>query len=250
MDVTLFHVPQADIPETMNTMQDRGSAEERQSQVEQRRPNAIFAGIMSVVELGIVITLVFGIGWGLMRWAETWENRPIVLASEGEIELTAARGTLHGRLEKYPMDLENQTEDFDYFYGRALDEERRNRRIGNWIDDQAYVEWTFLAGDAAVYQVALELASSAESAGSEFRVAVAEQAYAGVVPDTGGEENWEILELGEVQLGSTGPHTLRITPVRMASGNVMNLKRVLLRVQGGSTDREADGTYETPDKSP
>lgn len=219
-------------------------AEDNQSRSGKKRPNTVLLGIASLLELGFAIALVFGIGWGLMRWAEVRENRPIGPGPGGDVALTAAQGTLHGQLEKYPMDLENQTEDFEYFYGRKLDKERRNRRIGKWSDAESHVEWTFQVGKDGSYRVLVELASSAEAAGSKFRVAVADQELTGTVPDTGGGESWRQIDLGQVRLASTGLHTLRITPISMASGNVMNLKQVLL----DSADAEEGNALETTEQ--
>lgn len=217
------------------------TAEDNQSQPEKKRPNIVLLGIASLLELAFVIALVFGIGWGLMRWAEVKENRPIGSGLGGDIALTASQGTPHGQLEKYPMDLENQAGEFEYFYGRKLDEERRGRRIGKWSDVKAYVEWTFQVDTTGRYRVVVELASSTEAAGSEFHVAVADQELTGIVPDTGGDENWQLLELGDVQLDSSGPHSLSITPVSIVGGNLMNLKQVLL----DSADAEEDDAPET-----
>ena len=216
------------------------TTENNQIQPEKKRPNIFLLGIASLFELAFAIALVFGIGWGLMRWAEARENRPIRPDSSGDIQLTAARGTVNGQLEKYPMVLENQTEDFEYFYGRKLDEERRNRRIGKWSDVDAHVEWTFQVDTAGRYRVVVELSSSAEAAGNEFLVSVSDQTYTGTVPDTGGDENWQLLELGDVQLDLSGPHSLSITPVSIVGGSLMNLKQVLLE----STDAEEDSTPE------
>lgn len=103
--------------------------------------------------------------------------------------------------------------------------------IGYWIDSKDTVNWTVDVPAAGAYSVEIEYACQPGSGGTTFRVHAADsrEGVEGTVQETGSWSDFRTETLtGSLQL-SAGRRTVRITPLAMPHGAVMNLRRITLK---------------------
>lgn len=103
--------------------------------------------------------------------------------------------------------------------------------IGYWTSEKDTVAWTLDVPKAGNYTVYLDYACAPESAGSTFTVQI-ESALNGVggkVESTGGWTQFTGLTLDGTLSLPAGHQTLRLVPLSMPNGAVMNLRSMLLK---------------------
>ena len=100
--------------------------------------------------------------------------------------------------------------------------------IGYWIDETAWVEWSFQIDQPGEYRVTAELA--VQEAKSRFRLEGGEPRQPVEVSSTGGYGNYVELPVATVTLGTAGECSLRIRPEKGA-WQPLNLRQVRLTRQ-------------------
>lgn len=193
-----------------------------------RKTQIALSGVLLVVETAVAAGVFFGAAFGLTRLAEYRHGSPIVADRGGVVTLPPTKATLRGGLELFPTEWESRTEGYSNEYGRALAEERMNRKIGNWKSLTDAAGWDFFLHSGGDFRVEVELAAPPEEAGSKIEVRIGPQTVRGTVPDTGGWTTWKIISLGEVALDAGG-HTLTIQASSIGHERAMNVARVTLR---------------------
>ncbi|HZT40834.1 MAG TPA: alpha-L-fucosidase [Chthonomonadaceae bacterium] len=116
--------------------------------------------------------------------------------------------------------------------GRSAQVETKDNipNIGYWLDPKDTVAWTVDVPKAGAYQVALEVACTPEAAGSAFRVVTGDSATGveGTVPDTGGWDKFQTETLPGTLSLPAGRQTIRVVPLTMPHGAIMNLRKLVL----------------------
>ena len=111
--------------------------------------NAILEGIVACL-------LVIGLVWLLTQVAvyNSQKSELITFDSENdELILTPYNAIVVGHLQLSPNDLEYQSGDYSYMYGRELLKERKSRYVSHWADKDATLTWLIEFEKAGNYQV-------------------------------------------------------------------------------------------------
>jgi alpha-L-fucosidase len=126
-------------------------------------------------------------------------------AADGSLALPAAEALLHGEMIQY--------------------ESGRNRNnIGFWTNPDDWVEWQFHVTKPGKFNVIAEIA--ALGSGS-FYVIVGSQQMKGTAPTTGDYGRFQTVNLGAVELTTTGKTSLAVKPIR-EGWQPMNLRAIRL----------------------
>lgn len=189
------------------------------------------SAVLLIAELALAVGIVVGVALGLVRWAECRADRPVRPDAQGAVTLPASKAVLVGRLRRFPTDKEEQTEGYGNEYGRALADERANRKIGYWNNLNDTAQWQFRLHRPGQYEVQIELAVPDESAGSEYEMTIGETILSDTIPPTGGWQSWKTVTLDRIEMPA-GVHTLVIKPKTLNDNAFMNLARVILRPVG------------------
>jgi hypothetical protein len=170
--------------------------------------------IKSIVVIPLVIAIVLGTGWGLVRWAAHLQAesgkpdpRPAERASDGSLVLQMPFAQVNGEIG---------------FHGG------RHPALTNWKRADATIAWKFAVENPGRYAVELDCACDSPNAGSVVRIEMAAAALQTTIPDTGGWNTVKTVRAGEVDVPSAGWFELRITPVTIAHDSVMILRGVKL----------------------
>jgi alpha-L-fucosidase len=133
------------------------------------------------------------------------EATRIVADIAGNLALPAAEAEVDGTTARYEQGFERDN-------------------IGYWLNASDSVFWDIRLAAPTAFTVHLQLACQDDDAGSTFEVL----GLQGTVPATGGWGAFREIEVGRIHLAA-GDHRVRVKPVRMARGAMMNLRRVILR---------------------
>lgn len=178
------------------------------------KPNSVIELLKSLVVIPLVIAIVMGTGWGLVRWAEARqvksgkpERQPAVKAADGSIELQRPFVEITGHIG----------------YQRGPEPV-----LANWRTVEDSASWHFPIDTPGRYAVELGCSCDAADAGSEIEVRFDGTPFQTTIPDTGGWKTFKTIRVGEVDVSSSGWHDLRIAPVAVAKGTAMMLKSVRL----------------------
>jgi alpha-L-fucosidase len=104
---------------------------------------------------------------------------------------------------------------------------RGKGNIGAWLDAGDRVEWQLEVARPGTFRVEVRQACPTYTAGTPFRVTVADQTRAGTVQPTASWDDYVTLDLGEVKL-EAGAHTLAVQATAKPKHAVMNLRTVRL----------------------
>ncbi len=96
--------------------------------------------------------------------------------------------------------------------------------IGYWVDEQAWVEWTFLVDNPGLFEVTAELAGPSAST---FEVLVGDEKLTVAMEPTGAYDKFENKALGQVTIEQAGKVTLAVKPVA-GKWQAVNLRKVVL----------------------
>ena len=179
-------------------------------------------------ELVFSAMFVFVIALLLKSLADRRAGLPVQQDESGSILLMAVEASLNGNLEFYPMKLELQTSDFDYFYGRELFEEQRSRVIRNWTGLGDVARWNFEVDKPGIFEVIVNYTANPKSTGNEFEIRVANQsldAATSIGPPPTAKHSYF---LGRVSIERPGNYPLEIKAIRRANPRLLVLRRVTL----------------------
>jgi alpha-L-fucosidase len=113
--------------------------------------------------------------------------------------------------------------------GAAGIEGDRATNIGHWNSVNDHVSWKIQVQKPGRFNVALSYAMPADRAGATFSFSVGEDALHGTVAATKGANDYQVMDLGAVQISRPGVVTFTIKPDKVPSGGgVMNLRSVML----------------------
>jgi hypothetical protein len=176
------------------------------------KENPVIGLIKSIVVIPLVMAIVMGTGWGLVRWAARLQAesgipdpRPAERAADGSLALQ--------------MPFAQVTGEISYHRGR-------HQSLANWRRADETVTWKFEVAKPGRYAIELDCASA--DAGSVVRIEMAGVALQATIPDTGGSNTFKTVRAGEVEVPSAGWLELRITPITIAHQSVMTLRGVKL----------------------
>lgn len=167
---------------------------------------------ITTIEVLLVAALVFGLGYGGMRWAEARHSRPVRPGGDGSIKLEIRQSDWRGNVEVVEQNY-----------------------IGAWhCAGDWELRWRFAATKPGRYDVAIEAACPAKEAGGPIEIVLGDQVLNRAVPDTGGWWKWKTVPVGQVTL-DTSPHTLTLKPAGPNGRATMNFNKVILRPAGPTT---------------
>jgi hypothetical protein len=175
-----------------------------------KKENSALELVKSAAVIPLVMAIVLGLGWGLVRWAYARQvdsgkpdPRPAEKGPDGSLVLKIPFAQVTGEIH----------------FGRGL---------GNWKDPAETVAWKFEVEKPGRYVVELDCACDAANAGSVVRVETDGDSLEMTVPDTGGPNTFKAVRAGEIEFSSPGWRELRIVPLTIAHTAVMTLRGVRL----------------------
>jgi putative membrane-bound dehydrogenase-like protein len=112
-------------------------------------------------------------------------------------------------------------------YGPRLIFEVKHQNLGWWAQPDDRAEWTIEAPAACKYRASLDYACASEAAGNEFLLKIAEQEFRGKIASTGTWDDYQQVDLGEVDLPAGFSETVihSAGPIRSA---LMDLRTIVL----------------------
>jgi hypothetical protein len=186
------------------------------------KENSAIEIIKSALVIPLVIILVLGTGWGLVRWGAVRQAasgkpdpQPTEKGPDGSLTLQIPFAQLSGEMH----------------YGGG----GRHRAVGNWKQADENVAWRINVEKPGRYAVELECACDSANAGSVVRIEIGTSPLQVTVPDTGGPRTFTTIRAGNVEIPSAGWRDLRIVPVTIAHNSVMILRSVRLVPIGTSS---------------
>ena len=96
-------------------------------------------------------------------------------------------------------------------YGESITFERRFGNIGYWHGLQDHVAWNFELPTSAEFDVYLDGACDAASAGNGYRIEIGERSLTGRIESTGGWDRYRAFKIGTISLNG-GTHRVVIRP--------------------------------------
>lgn len=100
--------------------------------------------------------------------------------------------------------------------------------IGYWADPKDYVSWDFRLTAPGTYDVEIAYSCARGSEGSEYTVAVGEQALTGRSRATGSWATFTTERLGTLRFERPGTYTLSVKPKAVPAWKVIGLKSIAL----------------------
>jgi hypothetical protein len=179
-----------------------------------KKENSALELVKSAAVIPVVVAIVLGLGWGLVRWAHARQvdsgkpdPRPAKVNADGSIELEIPFAQVTGEI---------------HFGGG------RRAHLGNWKRKGETVAWKFELDKPGRYAVELECACDTSNAGSVVRIELDQASVEATVAGTGGGNTFKPLKAGEVNVAAVGWHELQIVPVSIPHNFVMVLRGVRL----------------------
>jgi hypothetical protein len=178
------------------------------------KQNVALEIVKSVLVIPIVMAIVVGTGWGLVRLAAERqrasgkpEPRPAEIGADGSLTLGIPFAQVTGEIH----------------YGGGS-----KPQLADWTRSDETATWKFEVAKPGRYAVELDCACDPADAGSEVTVAVDAATLRATVPDTGGPKTFKTVRAGTVEFAAAGWRTLQITPVKIPHKSVMILRSVRL----------------------
>jgi hypothetical protein len=179
-----------------------------------KKENSALELVKSAAVIPLVVAIVLGLGWGLVRWAHARQvdsgkpdPRPGKVNADGSIELETSFAQVTGEI---------------HFGGG------RRAHLGNWKRKGETVAWKFELDKPGRYAVELECACDAAHAGSVVRIELEQDSAEATVVDTGGTNTFKPLKAGAINIATAGWHELQIVPLSIPHDFVMVLRGVRL----------------------
>lgn len=104
--------------------------------------------------------------------------------------------------------------------------------LGFWTSEDDLAEWEFQNIKPGRYKVSVFHGCGTGNEGSEVAVKLGSQELKFTVKDTGGFQNWQEAQLGEVEIKDKGIHRLVIDPITKARSAVLDVQKVVLTPVG------------------
>lgn len=184
--------------------------------------------VLAVLEALIAAGVVFGIAWGLARWAEAVASRPFEPDRDGTVVLPAGRARTSGGLELEPTEKEMQGPPFDYHFGRELDAERRNRWIAGWESGEDAAGWSIRLERPARAEVELDLEAGATAV--EWTVGIGDLTGIGAADPADRDDRRVVVPVAGIDDLPAGEHEVNVRPVDPAAASGWRLHRVVVRL--------------------
>jgi hypothetical protein len=185
------------------------------------KKNSAIELIKSVFVIPLVVGLVMGSGWGLVRLAAARQResgkpdpQPAESGPDGALVLKIPFAQVTGEIH----------------YGGGS-----HPLLANWKRADETVTWRFNVEKAGRYNLELDCACDAADAGSVVSIALDADSFQATIPNSGGAHTFKPVRVGTVNLASPGWRELRITPVKVAHNSVMVLRGVRLAPVGTSS---------------
>ena len=119
-------------------------------------------------------------------------------------------------------------------YGADITFEAPFQNIGMWHGPDDYVVWAAQIGKAGAYDVFLDYACAANSAGNKFVLTAADQRLTGSVSATGVDwSNYKQIRIGRVEL-PVGAHRITLRPEGALQSALIDLRSIALAPPGKS----------------
>jgi putative membrane-bound dehydrogenase-like protein len=152
-------------------------------------------------------------------------NEPAEVAvSNGTLTLPAAKASLHGEQIVFEPQYQN---------------------VGYWSGPQDHAVWKVRLDSPASFDVYLDYACAADSAGNLLALDGAEPTLRAAVPATGGWDQYKLLKLGTVKLAA-GADRLVVRPDGPVKGALLDLRTVYLVPVGATPQEPKAETLKTP----
>lgn len=146
-------------------------------------------------------------------------NEPAeVAASDGTLTLPATKASLHGEQIVFEPHFQN---------------------VGYWSGPRDHAVWKVRLDSPASFDVYLDYACAADSAGNLLALDGAEPVLRAVVPATGGWDQYKLLKLGTVKLAA-GADRLTVRPDGPITGALLDLRTVYLVPVGATPQEKAE----------
>jgi alpha-L-fucosidase len=100
--------------------------------------------------------------------------------------------------------------------------------IGFWTNASDSVEWAFVATKPGEYEVSIEYASEAKSAGAGFEITFGDAKVSGQTVSTGSWQKFTTAAVGTVRIGKAGKTMVSVRALSKPGDGVMNLRAVTL----------------------
>lgn len=104
--------------------------------------------------------------------------------------------------------------------------------LGFWTNADDLAEWQFKNIKPGRYKVSIFQGCGAGSGGSEVAVKLGGQQLKFTVKDTGGFQNWQEEQIGEIEIKDQGTQSLMIDPLTKAGPAVLDVQKIILRPVG------------------
>lgn len=104
--------------------------------------------------------------------------------------------------------------------------------LGFWTSEDDMAEWEFQAVKPGRYKVSVFQGCGTGNEGSEVAVKLGGQELKFTVKDTGGFQNWQEAQVGEIEIKDKGLQRLVIDPVTKAKSAVLDVQKVVLTPVG------------------
>jgi hypothetical protein len=104
--------------------------------------------------------------------------------------------------------------------------------LGYWTEADDFAEWEFQVTKPGRYKVAVIHGCGGGNHGSEVEVKQADQALKFKTLDTGGFQKWKKVEVGEIEIKSSGRQRLIIDPLNKKKSAVLDVQKVVLTPVG------------------
>jgi uncharacterized protein DUF5077 len=185
------------------------------------KKNSILELIKSIFVIPLVIALVVGVGWGLVRVAS---------ARQRDSGKPAPRPAEKGADGAYTLEIPFAQVTGEIHYGG-----HKHAELQNWKHAGESITWRFEIDRPGQYAVELDCACDAANAGSVVSITVDGTKLEGTIPDTGGWKTFKSVRAGTVNTAQPGWRELHIVPVSIAHDTVTILRGVRLVPVGSSS---------------
>jgi hypothetical protein len=137
------------------------------------------------------------------------EGEPVAQADDGSITLPARSATTWSVNMRYEPKPEKDC-------------------LGYWTEPDDFAEWEFEVQKPGRYKVAVVHGCGGGNHGSEVEVRQDGQALKFTTQDTGGFQNWQEVQVGEIEIKKPGRQRLAIDPVNKVKSAVLDVHKVVL----------------------
>ncbi len=109
----------------------------------------------------------------------------------------------------------------------AVQEQNDVKRLTQWTDLEDSASWSWNANAAGVYELYLDCSHNGN--GGDYWVEFADQKIRGTVVNTGNDNTFRQVKVGNVLVAEPGEISLTLKPITIEGAGLMNLKGILLK---------------------